>query len=333
MKHTTEKTALVIRVKYANGRYAKQETARGIWHEVAIRKNGEQYLSKKSELLYKGNLKYEAMSRDEIPNMAVSYMAYKAPTYVYTALNQVYKNTGHERIWQLMCETLQVMKNGNRTRADVSTNIDKKYILHRSQKKRIQTYTMKRNGNRRYRIELLKPVEKLENTEYWKEYVEALDAHKLVDVEASDLIQEATEHMILLYRLGVINSFADVNLFRHSVYRAVQRYIHRQKREWTEIDIADVKNKTAENEALARIESSTVIEAILKHLKDAARSNVNLNTLESIYKLVLIQGYSQAYTAEKLGISQQRVSKTVAYVREKLTSPEIIDIIHEMLIV
>lgn len=313
-------------------------------------------------------------TRNELSSMATAYIMEAAQKMAYTAIRTVYSRSAQPYVLELLQAGWAASHDNARTRQRATLEGEEQAIAERRTEfipsgtveetitdeygneitterqryvpvdvfaYRSSPYAMQETVTRkRKRDGITVKVDELEFTEHSREI---LDIESPESSDFSDCVSVATLELLELVDKGVIFDFASVWAARLYVYRAVNRYLHGQRKSRAEnqrfhdycVFTDDDGNETVYvgkeiEKRFEGIDTESIVEAISSYLLEALPKKANKANIIATFRLYAI-GFTQTEIATGLHITQQAVSKYLSVSKRLLDTPKAREALYALL--
>lgn len=183
---------------------------------------------------------------------------------------------------------------------------------------KLHTYTMIQNGNRKYKVEIV-PYTELKLTEYGKDIV--TNQNIQADLEASDLVQNASLAILELFRYGLVCCPSDIWNYSGYVYKAINKGIYSNRRKANEASFDQTFMHAGKLDSVTRkIEVQSIMQDIVLSVYNALPKKCNRANTIYVFKHHILSDKTQQYCADMLGVDQRTVVNYVSTIRKTIAS-------------
>lgn len=296
------------------------------------------------------------MTENGYTDLFVAVLDKYVPQMVYTCLNTINAKSPNEKIRKLMNECIAYAKSTDSVIEEFESSISDNIVGympdsataadilkeleyaegHVLQYAKLHTYTMQKGEDGKlHKVEIV-PYETNENTRFGM--VRNRDINIAPGLDCEDLMQTAKMAMIELAKVGLVRNVSDFWNYSGYVYKAVNTDIQDEKKRairqdsLIEID-EDGEEKTVTiasvDRRLAKIEKQAVFAKMIDVITANCDKRSDSSKVVATFKLLYIDGHTQAKVAEKLGVKQQQIARYAKTIQKLLASPETYTALHD----
>lgn len=331
---TTKKTEISVTIYEARVELTANSTQKYEWFDYCSNKP-----RKETEKRKLSTILYSDFKKSESTDLFYAVCEKYVPKMVYTALKTVYCANPTQKIYNLMCECVQYSKTTQDNKEMYAQYAQKEHGTNKLMRYKWHRYKVVESiFGKKYRVETI-PYK----TEHLTDFGQDLftNEQKHLDLDVNDLMQIAFVSCYELLSLNLVNCASDLWAYRYYVYKKINNYINREKRDYKKnnsLYICDKDGKEhivsvpACDNILKNIEKDYILMNIVDLLKCRLRDNKNADKIIDTFNGYFIFGWTTRQIADYLQKDQKQIMRYLEKIRKELNSPEIFEIVRQNII-
>lgn len=299
--------------------------------EIVERKRKLTRLRKRRIVVYRAN--------GNVTETAAAFLYNAACRFAISDLKQLYTKEATPYILNLFFSTCNAAK---LTATDnyMKNHIDNATAVVKMQKTVEHKRKFKKIGKIRYSVAII-PYTTLELTGYGKAMCKATEDNNIPDSDGLDVIHEAYLKLLELAQDGILTSFDSVEYCSNYVYAHLNQYIRKNRKSNASCEDFTVFMETPANtkylkseaaqKALAKIETESIIDSIMKYLESKLPKNSNRENILFTFEQLAVYGKTRREIAELLNVSERTTGKYMQLIERVANNAEVNEILHKLI--